>query len=43
MDWSPKINIQEGISKLLKNIDYWKDAVIWDPDSIAFATKDWFK
>ena len=43
MDWSPKISIQEGISKLLEHIDYWKDAVIWDPDSIAYATKDWFK
>jgi len=41
--WKPTISIEEGISKILDNIDYWKDAVVWDPSSIADATSDWFK
>ena len=27
----------------MKNIDYWKKAPVWNPDSIKEATKDWFK
>jgi len=41
--WDPLITINEGIGELLKNIDYWENAPVWDPDSIAEATKDWFK
>lgn len=43
IDWKPKISINEGINLLLDNIDYWKEAPIWDPDSIAIETKLWFK
>jgi len=42
LNWSPKISIEEGISILLKQIDYWKNAPIWTPKTIAEATKDWF-
>ena len=42
LGWVPKINIQNGIDILLENIDYWKKAPIWEPDSIKEATKDWF-
>jgi UDP-glucose 4-epimerase len=41
--WSPKVGIEEGIAHLLKKIDYWRAAPVWDPDSIAVATEDWFK
>ena len=40
--WQPKISIEKGIKKLIENIDYWKKAPVWDPDSIKEATKDWF-
>ena len=43
LGWSPKVPIEEGISRLLNEIDYWKEAVVWTPDSIAEATKDWFE
>ena len=42
LGWMPKIDIQSGIETLLENIDYWKKAPVWDPDSIKEATKDWF-
>ena len=43
LNWEPKIKIEEGIKQLLKNIDYWKNAPVWNPESINKATKDWFK
>jgi len=43
LGWMPSISIEEGIDKIIKNIDYWKDATVWNPESIADATSDWFK
>ena len=43
LDWWPKVSIDEGISILLEQIDYWRDATVWTPDSIAGATRDWFR
>jgi UDP-glucose 4-epimerase len=43
LNWFPKVTIEEGVEKLIKNIDYWKDAPVWNKDSIGQATKDWFK
>jgi len=27
---------------MLRNLDYWREAPVWDPASIAGATKNWF-
>jgi UDP-glucose 4-epimerase len=43
LGWEPKVSIEEGVAELLKNIDYWREAPVWTKDSIAEATKDWFK
>jgi len=43
LNWEPKISIDVGIKMLMQNINEWKDAPIWTPESIAQATKDWFK
>jgi UDP-glucose 4-epimerase len=43
LGWSPTISIEEGVKNILKEIDYWKEATVWDSDSIADATSDWFK
>jgi UDP-glucose 4-epimerase len=43
LNWSPKISIEEGVKLVLENIDYWRNAPVWTPDSIATATVDWFK
>ncbi|OGH96858.1 MAG: NAD-dependent dehydratase [Candidatus Melainabacteria bacterium GWF2_32_7] len=43
LNWAPKITIEEGVKKILENIDYWKEAPVWDKDSIQEATKTWFK
>ncbi len=43
LGWKPKITIEEGVKILLDNIDYWRQAPVWTPETIADATKDWFK
>jgi len=42
-NWKPTISIEHGIELMLDNIDYWRDAPVWNADSIASATKSWFK
>lgn len=42
LGWLPTYSIEDGISELLKNIEYWRDAPVWTPDLIANATRDWF-
>lgn len=43
LNWKPKVSFEEGVKIMLDNIDYWREAPVWEPDSIANATKDWFK
>jgi len=42
LKWSPIISFEEGVSKILENISYWKEAPLWDPETIETATKTWF-
>ena len=42
-NWQPKITINEGIKMLLKNINEWKAAPVWPPETIKEATKSWFE
>ena len=42
LGWQPAVQIEEGVKVMLDNIDYWRDAPVWDADSIAEATKEWF-
>src|SRR5437870_6075684 len=41
LGWRPSISFEDGVSRILANIDYWREAPLWDPDSIARATKTW--
>ena len=43
LGWSPKISIETGVKRVLDNIDYWAEAVVWTPEKIEAATTDWFK
>ncbi len=43
LGWEPLVSLEEGVGALLKNIDYWRQAPVWDEQSIAEATKQWFK
>ncbi len=43
LGWKSKVSIEEGVAILLKNIDYWREAPVWTQETIAEATKDWFR
>ena len=42
LKWTPSISFDEGIGKILANIEYWREAPLWDPESIKQSTKIWF-
>ena len=43
LGWSPKVSFEEGVARMLREIDVWQDAPLWDPESIARATRTWFQ
>jgi len=43
LNWEPQVPIEQGVAEMLNHIEYWKEAPVWDPTSIAEQTKDWFK
>ena len=43
LGWKPKVTFEEGVAKVLADIEYWRDAPLWTPDSIAQATDTWFR
>jgi UDP-glucose 4-epimerase len=43
LGWQPKVSFEEGVSRILSEIDYWRDAPLWEPESIAKVTAGWFK
>ncbi len=42
LGWSQQISFEEGVRLVLGDIEYWRDAPLWTPDSIAKATAVWF-
>jgi len=43
LGWEARVPIEEGVARLLEEIDYWSEAPVWDPESIEAATADWFR
>ncbi|MDP1536691.1 MAG: GDP-mannose 4,6-dehydratase [Burkholderiales bacterium] len=43
LGWKPQVSFEEGVANIVANIDYWRNAPLWDPDSIAQATRTWFE
>ena len=42
LGWVPEVTFEEGVGSMLEHIDYWREAPVWDPESIAEATTEWF-
>lgn len=40
--WQPRVSFEQGVQAMLEHIEYWREAPVWDPASIAKATMDWF-
>ncbi len=43
LGWAPAVSFEEGVRRILAEIDYWREAPLWDPASIAAATESWFR
>lgn len=43
LGWKPKVSFEEGVSRILANIEYWREAPLWTPEKIAEATSTWFR
>jgi UDP-glucose 4-epimerase len=43
LGWEPKISFEDGVAEMLRHIDYWREAPVWEADSISKATEGWFK
>jgi UDP-glucose 4-epimerase len=43
LDWKPVVPFDEGVRRMMEDIELWRDAPLWDPQSIASATKTWFQ
>lgn len=42
LGWRAKTSFEEGVSHIVRRIDDFRDAPLWEPDSIQEATKSWF-
>jgi UDP-glucose 4-epimerase len=43
LGWKPLVPFDEGVRRMMQDIELWRDAPLWDPQSIAIATKTWFQ
>ena len=43
LGWRARVSFEEGVQRMLDSIELYRDAPVWEPDSIARATADWFR
>jgi UDP-glucose 4-epimerase len=43
LGWQPKVSFEDGVAVMLDNIDYWRNAPLWDKNTIQKATETWFQ
>ncbi len=41
--WQPQVPFEQGVAWMMAEIDNWRDAPLWDPESIKVATRTWFE
>jgi UDP-glucose 4-epimerase len=42
LPWRPRVTFEHGVRSMLERIEDWRDAPVWDPQSISEATREWF-
>jgi UDP-glucose 4-epimerase len=42
LGWQAVVPFADGVARMLKNIELWRDAPVWDPAAIQTATRNWF-
>jgi UDP-glucose 4-epimerase len=43
LGWRPTVEFEDGVQRMLADIELWRDAPLWDPESIARSTEKWFR
>jgi UDP-glucose 4-epimerase len=43
LGWRPTVAFEDGVRRMLIDIEQWRNAPLWTPDSIARATEAWFR
>lgn len=43
LGWRPTVRFDDGVRIMLDHIDAWRDAPVWEPGTIAEATREWFR
>ncbi len=43
LDWHPRKAFDEGVAELVNNLDAYRDAPVWTPESIATETASWHR
>lgn len=43
LGWHPTVDFEEGVNLMLQDIYRWKDAPLWDVETISLATEPWFR
>lgn len=43
LGWEAQVPFEAGVATMLADIEYWRDAPLWTPDTIASATRTWFE
>ncbi len=43
LGWHARVPFDEGVKRMLAEIELYRDAPVWEPDTIAEATADWFR
>lgn len=43
LDWRPQLSFEEGVARIVAEIDYWREAPLWDAAGIEKATETWFR
>jgi len=43
LGWRPRVTFDEGVARMIADIERWREAPLWEPESIARATRTWFE
>lgn len=42
LGWRPRVSFEEGVKKLLEDLESWRNSPVWTPESIQRETELWF-
>jgi UDP-glucose 4-epimerase len=43
LGWNAQVSLEEGVRQMLDRLEDWRDAPVWDPETIQQATSKWFQ